>query len=149
MPAWEGSSESAWFRWGGVALVAAGVASGIAALPVVAFTFVISGGALLLLERLEVRVDDQGLHVRNRWGWLRVRFPLDEIEAATAIDVRPSRFGGWGYRGSVRLFHRAAWVLHGGPGIRLELTGSRVFLVAVDDAAAGAAALQSRLTRRG
>ena len=149
MPAWEGSSESAWFRWGGVALVAVGVTSAIAALPVLAFGFLVSGGALLLLERVEVRVDEHGLQAANRWGWPRVRFPLDEIEAATAIDVRPGQWGGWGYRGSVSLFHRAAWVLHRGPGIKLDLTRSRVFVVAVDDAEEGAAALQARLTRLG
>jgi hypothetical protein len=149
VPAWEGSSESAWFRRGGVALVAVGVGFGAAALVVVAVAFIVSGGALLLLERVEVRVDDHGVQVRNRYGWPRVHFPLEEIEAATALDVRPSRVGGWGYRGSVTLFHRAAWVLHGGPGIRLELTGARVFVVVVDDAEAGAAALRARLTRPG
>ena len=149
MPAWEGSSESAWFRWGGVALLAVGVGFGAAALVAVAFAFVVSGGALLLLERVEVRVDEHGLRARSRWGWPSVHFPLDEIEGATAIDVRPGRWGGWGYRGSVSLFHRAAWILHRGPGIKLDLTRSRVFVVVVDDAEAGAAALQARLTRPG
>jgi hypothetical protein len=93
-----------------------------------------------------VRVDEHGLLARSRWGWPRVRFPLAEIDEVAAIEVQPSRWGGWGYRGSVSLFHRAAWILHGGPGIKLDLTGSRVFVVAVDDAEAGAAALTSLLT---
>jgi hypothetical protein len=149
VPAWQGSSESAWFRWGGVALVVLGGASAMAAQPLLALTFVVAGGALLLLERVEVRVDDRGLQAANRWGWPRVRFPLDEIDGATAIEVQPRKWGGWGYRGSVSLFHRAAWILHGGPGIRLDLIGSRVFVVAVDDAETGAAVLQSQLTPPG
>ena len=128
-------------------MVAVGVALAIAGLPVPAFTLVVSGGALLLLERVEVCVDEHGLVARTRWGWPRVHFPLEDIEAVTALDVRPSRWGGWGYRGSVRLVRRAAWVLHRGPGIRLELTRSREFVVAVDDAEAGAAALDGLLTR--
>ena len=47
---------------------------------------------------------------------------LEDIVQVTVLDVRPLQWGGWGYRGSVRLFHQAAWVLHRGPGIRLDLT---------------------------
>jgi len=147
VPAWEGSSDSVWFRAGGAALVVAGAGAALGGVPILVFSFLVAGGALLLLEHVTVRVDERGLQASSRWGFPRVRFPLEEIDAATAIQVRPMRFGGWGYRGSVSLFHRAAWILHGGPAIRLALTRSRVFVVAVDDAAAGAAVLSELLTR--
>ena len=71
-----------------MALVIAALVSGIARLPVVALTLVVCGGALLLLEQVKVRVDEHGLQATSRWGWPRVGFPLEEIDAATAIDVR-------------------------------------------------------------
>jgi hypothetical protein len=146
--AWEGSSSNAWFRWGALGFAVVAVVVVVAGCPGLGLSLLLVGSALGLMERVEVRVDGDGLEARTRWGFPRVRFPLAEIEQATAIDVRPSRWGGWGYRGSVSLFRRAAWVLHGGPGIRLDLAKGRVFVVAVDDAEAGAAALADLLTRQ-
>jgi hypothetical protein len=75
----------------------------------------------------------------------RTHVPLDRMAVATAIDVRPMRWGGWGYRGSLRWFRQAAVVVRGGPGIRVDLRDGRVFVVTVTDAATGAAALNEAI----
>lgn len=78
---------------------------------------------------------------------LRLRFPMAEIESAAAIDLEPHRWGGWGYRGSLRYLRRAAWVVRRGPALELSLTGGRRFAVTVDDPT-GAAALINALRAR-
>ena len=49
--------------------------------------------------------------------------------------------GGWGYRGSLRLFKRAALVTRRGEALELTLTRKRRFIVTVDDPAVFVAAL--------
>ena len=63
------------------------------------------------------------------------------------IDVRPGEWGGWGYRGSVKVFGRAAVVLRAGTGIRVDLVGGRAFAVTVDDAETGARLLNDLAAR--
>jgi hypothetical protein len=109
--------------------------------------------ALLSLSMLhvDVAVGEQG--VRLRGGLLhlpRMQLPLQEIEAARAVEWEPLRGGlvtGWGYRGSLRLMKRAGWVLRRGPALELDLTGGRHFVVTVDNAAAAAAVLNGLLAR--
>jgi hypothetical protein len=72
---------------------------------------------------------------------MRVNIPLERMVAVEAIDVEPTAWGGWGYRGSLRLFGRAAWVLRRGEGIRVDLEDGKTFAVTVDHADEGAAVL--------
>ena len=110
-------------------------------------------GAIVLVLSVEfwtvrVIVDRHGLTIR--WGPLglpRTRFPLDRVASATVIDVRPGEWGGWGYRGSVKVFGRAAVVLRAGTGIRVDLVGGRAFAVTVDDAETGARLLNDLAAR--
>ena len=107
--------------------------------------------ALVVAAFIEVRasVSNEGVRVRSGvFGWPRVRIPLEAIESADVIDLRPLRWGGWGYRGSLRLFRRAAWVLRAGPALRLHLTGGREFAVTVDDAEEAAGVLHGLLRAR-
>jgi hypothetical protein len=98
------------------------------------------------LAWITVRADDRGLGIAyGPLGWPRQRIALDRIEQATPIDVRPSQWGGWGYRGSLRFFRQAAVVLKAGPGIRLDLKGGKVFVVTTPDAETAAALLNSGL----
>lgn len=121
-----------------VALGGAPVAGGV--------TLLVVGGTVFVFARVVVVVDERGLTVRSGTVPLvRVHFPLERIESVEAIDVNPWRWGGWGYRGSVRVFRRAAWVIRRGSGIKVNLARGRVFVVTVDDAEAGALALQRRL----
>jgi hypothetical protein len=96
-----------------------------------------------------VSVDQTGLWVR--WGTLglwRTGVALRDVVQAEAIDIRPLEWGGWGYRGSLRLMGRAAVVLRAGPGVRLELRGGRVLAVTVDDAETAAGLLNDLVARR-
>jgi hypothetical protein len=67
-----------------------------------------------------------------RWPVLRI--PLDAVARAEPVTVRPMAVGGWGYRGGLRLFGRAALVLRAGEGVRLTCRDGRVLVVTVDDA---------------
>jgi len=105
--------------------------------------------AMLSLARIRVRADRAGLLVRYGFmGWPRTRVPIDRIQRASAIDVRPMQWGGWGYRGSLTLMRRAAIVLRAGPGIRLDLTGGKVFVVTMDDPQTPAALLNAEVAGR-
>jgi hypothetical protein len=55
--------------------------------------------------------------------------------------------GGWGYRGSLKLFRRAAVVTRLGEALQVDLTGARRFCVSVDDPAAFVAALDGASRR--
>ncbi|MGE0880825.1 MAG: DUF1648 domain-containing protein [Acidimicrobiia bacterium] len=125
----------------GVVLVAAGQS----------FAGVVLAGSGLLtspLASINVRADRRGLRIAYgplRWPVQRIR--LDRIERADVIEVRPMEWGGWGYRGSVKLFKRAAVVLRSGEGIQLSLHGGARFAVTIDDAATGVAVLNGAIAR--
>ena len=88
----------------------------------------------LLMGRVRVQADRNGLTVRSAIVPLRyARVPLSTIETATVIDVEPMKWGGWGYRGSLRFAGRAAMVTRRGPGLRLDLDGDRQFAVTIND----------------
>jgi hypothetical protein len=101
---------------------------------------------------VDVSVSEHGVRVRaGAVHWPRVQLDLAEIEAAHAVDWKPLQWNlvsGWGYRGSLRLFRKAAWVLRSGPALELDLTGERRFVVTVDDAEEAAAVLNGLLVRR-
>jgi hypothetical protein len=113
------------------------------------FTVLVVGLAIAAFVRVDVRVTRAGVAVRSGlFGWPRVHLPLDEIESAAFTEVQPLRFGGWGYRGSLRLFRRANWVVRKGPGLVVRMTRGREFVVTVDDADEAAAVLNGLLARR-
>ncbi|MDC7122183.1 DUF1648 domain-containing protein [Cellulomonas fimi] len=95
---------------------------------------------------LRVTVSAAGLVARSPLGWPRVRVPLEQVVAAHAETVSPLRdFGGWGYR--VALDGRAGFVLRAGDALVVERTGGRTTVVTVDDAATGAALLNTLAER--
>nr|MDE0501427.1 DUF1648 domain-containing protein [bacterium] len=84
--------------------------------------------------RIRVTADQTGLAVRyGFFGWPRRSIPIRRIAVARAVDIRPTEWGGWGYRGSLAIMRRAAVVLRAGPGIRLDLRDGKVFAVTIDD----------------
>ncbi len=105
--------------------------------------------ALLCFTSVRVRVDERGVEVRpGLVPWPRVSFPLATIETARAEVLAPREWGGWGYRGSLRLARRAAWVLRSGEALVLDLDGDRRFAVTVDGAPEAASVINGLLTRR-
>ncbi len=103
---------------------------------------------LMALATLHVGIDRNGLQVRyGHLLWPKTLVAVDRIDTASTIDVRPQEWGGWGYRGSLKLTHQAAVVQRAGPGIRLDLKDGKVFVVTVDDPETGVALLNSQIHR--
>jgi hypothetical protein len=102
----------------------------------------------LAMSSIRVSADQRGLIVR--WGPLGLpctTIPLRDIVRVEAIDIRPMEWGGWGYRGSLRVLGRAAIVMRAGPGLRLDLTSGRVLAVTVDDPRTAAGLLNDLVAR--
>jgi hypothetical protein len=98
---------------------------------------------------LHARVDDRGLAVGfGPIAWPRIHVALADIRTARAIDVEPLKHGGWGYRGSLTVFGKAAAIVRGGDGLELQLDGNRTLIVSTDDAATAAGLLNDLVRRR-
>jgi hypothetical protein len=134
-----------------VALVVVAVLGSVAA-PQVWWVFVIGlvplGLFVFAFWRIEVIVDDTALAVRyGLAGWPVQRITLDRVRRAQAIDLQPIDWGGWGYRGSLKLRKKAAVVVRKGPALRLELDEDLVELaITVDDAPGAVAAITAILS---
>ncbi|GLW32737.1 hypothetical protein [Actinoplanes regularis] len=93
-----------------------------------------------------VRVDATGLTVRSLIGWPGTHVAADEVERASVTEVHPLRqFGGFGWR--VGRGGRVGVVLRSGDGLLVEQSGGRSLVVTVDDAATGAALLNTLADR--
>lgn len=107
-----------------------------------AFLAVVVGG----LSSWTVTVDQRGLVARALLPRPRVVVPLAEVEHAEVVHVSPVReFGGWGLR--MGLDGRVGVVLRGGEALEVARTGGRRVVVTVDDAATGAALLNTLAAR--
>jgi hypothetical protein len=101
-----------------------------------------------LLSSVSVRADEHGLHLRyGPFNWPKQTISIERIKSASAIDLKPSEWGGWGYRGSLKILKRAAVVLRRGPAIRVDLHNGAKFAVSIGDSETGAAVLNTALSR--
>ena len=94
---------------------------------------------VLTVERLHVAY--------GRLPWPRTHIAVEDIESASVVDIRPMEWGGWGYRGSLKLMQRAAVVHRAGPGIRVDLRNGKVFAVTIDDPETAVAVLNAEAAR--
>lgn len=123
--------------------------------PVLVSSLVVTASALFVagFATVDVTIDREGVHARTApVAFYRQTIRLDDIESVRMVDHRTAGWGiaaGWGYRGSLRLFRRAAWVVRSGPAIELDLRGGRRFTLTVDDAATAADLVQAQLAARG
>jgi len=133
-----------------VALMIAAIVTGIGSLFISALAVGVSSLAILLFTKITVQAGPDGLTILyGPLNWPRQNFQLDDIEHATVIDdLNPWKWGGWGYRGTLRIFRRAAVNLRRGPAIRLDLTRKRVFVVTVDQPALGVNVLNQAIEMR-
>ncbi|GAB2448736.1 hypothetical protein HD599_001864 [Conyzicola lurida] len=84
-----------------------------------------------------VRVTAAGVSVRSALGFPKFSVPLDQVEAARAVQISPlGDFGGWGLRGSRRRF---GIIVRSGEALEIERTNGRSLVVTVADAATAAA----------
>ncbi len=130
---WSGTLSVRWPLLAGLTTVAVAlVLTQFADFWIVIIALVVAS-VITTFGRIRVTADRSGLGVRyGLLGWPRTSVPVGRIAAARVIDVRPTEWGGWGYRGSLALMRRAAVVLREGPGIRLDLHDGKVFAVTVD-----------------
>lgn len=146
--AWTRHLSVTWALAASAATVLVGVVTAAVGQIGVGLIVVVTGAATSVLSRIQVFADHRGLTVTyGWWTWPRTAIPLDRIASAAAIDVAPAEWGGWGYRGSVRLFRQAAVVLRRGEGLRVDLVDGRRFVVTIDDACTAAAVLERERVR--
>lgn len=101
---------------------------------------------VLTMTTWQVQVDARGLTARGTFGWPRIHVPAGEIERADVTTVRPfPEFGGWGLRTNVS--GTVGVVIRSGEAIAVERSGGRHLVVTVDDAASGAALLNTYAAR--
>jgi hypothetical protein len=147
---WEGRARAPWAVPAFLAFVVAGIALGV--VTHWAFGLVVALSGLFTLALVEVRAQVTPTALRIRYsgplGFPTQTLPLDRVATVEAIDVDPKRYGGWGYRGSLKLYRRAALNLRRGPGLRVELADGRTFVLTIDDAAGAVAALHPHIDAR-
>lgn len=91
------------------------------------------------------QVDDRAVTVSfGPLVLLRRVVPIMEIEGATVVELRPSEWGGWGYRTNGRDW---AVVLRRGPGCRIDLAGRRSLSVSSTHASAMAGRVNGAVMR--
>jgi hypothetical protein len=99
---------------------------------------VVSLSCAYLFSSIVVRVTDgspgRSLEVLyGPHGIVRQRFGPDRLIAAYARTFSFAQMGGWGYRGSLKLFRRAALATRRGEALEIQLIGKRRFIVTVDN----------------
>lgn len=107
---------------------------------------VLTVGAMLAFTAFRVTVGDSGVSVRSIIGRPRWRMPLNEVAQARVTTVNPlTEFGGWGYRLGVD--GRTGFVVRAGEALEVVRSDGRSWVVTVDDAAQGAALLNTLVDR--
>lgn len=143
---WQGTSRSRFAVPVFLAFLVVGIIVGVWNI-VIGAVIAVAGLVVLTLVGIQVEVTRDFVRVRysGSLGWPATRIPIEEIQQVQAIEVIPRRYGGWGYRGSLRLYGRAAVNLRRGPGLRFTLRDNRVFVVTVDDTDAAVRQLEPLL----
>jgi hypothetical protein len=143
---WVGAATNRWVAAVAVCMAAAGLALIVAA-PAAGAPLLVSGVVTAALASVRVSVGASGVRVAYGWlTWPSTRIGVDSIRRASVVKVTPSAWGGWGYRGSLRLQGRAAVVVRAGEGLCLHLRGGGVFTVTVDGATTAAGVLNDTLS---
>jgi len=145
---WTQTVRSRWMSLVALAIVVLGILLASWSSWWTAVVAVVAAVVVVSLSTVRVRADRTGLNLRFGWlPWPGVSIGIDEIRSAEVLDVVPSEWGGWGYRGSLKLMKQAALVHRAGPGIRLELDRGRVFVVTVDEPEPAVALLNAEVRR--
>lgn len=131
---------------GAVALLIVGPGAAASPVPpIIAITGVVIGLAGLLVSTIRVQVSERGVAVA--YGPLSFpvwRRALPAIAAARTEDIKPTEVGGWGLRG---LPPHTTLMLRAGECLVLEYPGGGRFAISVDDAARGAALINTLKNR--
>jgi hypothetical protein len=153
---WQGTLKSPLLRWGvnaimGVILMLILIANSFAEADErivgwdwfgVCAPLVIAGLASSGLSKLRVEIRRDACEIFfGDLGWPRQKILWKNVANVQVIDVRPTEWGGWGYRW---VPWKRAWaaVLRAGEGLRFEFGSGRVFVVTIDDADTALAAIR-------
>ena len=148
--AWTRTQTSVWPALIAVVMAIVGVVVFVAGLPtargIAGIVLVVAGLGILAFSRIQVHADSMGVRVRfGMLPWPTKFVAIDDISHAGVIDLRPTEWGGWGYRIArpAKGFSRSAVVLRGGEALHLTQRNGREFAVTVDDAAQAAAVVNA------
>lgn len=103
--------------------------------------------AAVIFTRLSVEVDDDEVRIIYGYGWPTQRIEWDRVASVQAVTVRPTEWGGWGYRW-VPWKKGTAAVMRAGSGFRFDFANGKVFIVTVDDADAGLEVIRGVLAKK-
>ena len=143
---WGRGADSWWLPLTGLLVLGGGVVLLFTATWPAALPALVLGLLVLSFARPYVTVDRRGITVSGLLPRPRIRVPLDRIEGASSREISPlTEYGGWGYR--VRP-GRTGVMIRSGEGIVARLASGRDFAVTVDDAATGAALLNTLIDQR-
>ncbi|MDD0857447.1 DUF1648 domain-containing protein [Arthrobacter alpinus] len=94
-------------------------------------TMLLTTVIVALIAHMQVTVDWRGLRIVSTLGRIPLkRIRLEDIAAVEVTELRPSEWGGWGYR---VMPGRSAVVMGAGPGLIITTTGQKQFAVTVAD----------------
>lgn len=135
--AWSGTASNLW-----LALIAViPVALALVVTPTLAGLMVAIAIFIVIFAFVRVDANENGVAISlGPIGRPRRKIAIDRLTGAGAFEVRPMAYGGWGWR--IRPGRRA-YIIRGGPAIRIERANGVAVIVTVDDAAQGAAVIES------
>jgi hypothetical protein len=139
---WRGTASARWPIYLGAGFIVLAVVLAVATRIYAFFVMAIAGPFIWSLASITVEITSRALTVRYFGGatWPAARIRLAGIRGAMVVDLKNPR--GWGYRGSLRIYGRAALILRSGPSLRVQLDRGRWFLVTVDSAEGAVQVLQ-------
>lgn len=103
--------------------------------------------AAVVFTRLSVEVTDDEVRITFGYGWPVQRIRWDRVAQVQVVNVRPTEWGGWGYRW-VPWKKGTAAVMRAGSGFRFDFANGKVFVVTVDDADAGLEVIRGVLAKK-
>lgn len=128
---------------GVLVLAGSAIASGIVWLWLVVLLMLV---LVLAVTRFSVTIDSHGVTWRSALGFPRGGVALADIASASAVDVHPGDFGGYGLRFMPR---RKGIITRSGRALRIE-HGNGALVITVDDADTAASVVEGlRLRRKG
>lgn len=110
---------------------------------------VLVAGTVTQFGTLTTEVRRDGFHLQfGVVGFLHRTISWQNVAKVEVINVRPTEWGGWGYRwvlnkdNTGKLRGATAAVLRKGPGLKFEFGNGKVFVVTLDDADNALAAIR-------
>jgi hypothetical protein len=130
---WQGTASARWPIYMGAGFVVLAVILALASGYWLFYFMAIAGPFIWALASIRVELTSTALTVQYFGGlpWPVTRIRVADIRGAKVVELKHPK--GWGYRGSLRIYGRAALILRAGPSLRLQFDRGRWFLVTVSN----------------